>query len=691
MHGNVSAGRPRPGWRARTALTLALLAAAAVPARAAEEPRLRRVTLSTGGVGLFDFAAEQGADGAVRLSVPLEQVDDVLRSLVVQGARGAVRGVTLPGATPAADLFRDAPVTEGDLASLPALLEAMRGTEVGVAGPTRLRGRVLNVAREEVREPGDQGGGAVLARHRVGLLTADGLRSFILEEAEGLELADADLRARLQRLLEGLAAARGEQRRELVLSLGGPPGPVGLAYLAEAPVWKAAYRLVVDDRRGTAELQGWAVLENASGHDWRDVEVTLAAGSPRALRQALHAAYRVERPEVPVASAADATGEGPPSRPKAAPLAARSAPSGAAAPEAAFAAAEADAAGSPPPDEAALAPLAAAAGEELAAQTLYRLPERVSVAAGQSLTAPLVARGIPVERLAVLTSEQRGPHPRAALRLTNPGDAPSLPPGLVAVLDRSADPGGALSFAGDAALPATPPGAERVLPFAADGRLEARTAQARPRRVAGARVVDGLLELTVVEQAVTTVELRSEDDAPRRLLVDWERPADWRVAEPADAAAPPGRARFERDIPARSSQDLRLVLERERLRRFALIDERGRDVADEVVAATGGADLPGPLAAALGRLRELAAVLAEAEAEVGRQEAERARLAADQERLRTNLATVPAEGDLTRRLLQSLATSETRIEAIDGSLAAARAAVEQAAAARREFVRGLRI
>jgi hypothetical protein len=28
-------------------------------------------------------------------------------------------------------------------------------------------------------------------------------------------------------------------------------------------------------------LQGWAILENASGQDWRDVQVTLIGGSPR--------------------------------------------------------------------------------------------------------------------------------------------------------------------------------------------------------------------------------------------------------------------------------------------------------------------------------------------------------------------------------------------------------------------------
>jgi hypothetical protein len=355
----------------------------------------------------------------------------------------------------------------------------------------------------------------------------------------------------------------------------------------------------------------------------------------------------------------------------------------AAAPESAF---SADAAAAPMAMQAAPPPpLAAAVGEELTAQTLYRLTERVRVDAGQSLLAPLVDRRVEVERVALVTPGQRGPHPRAALRFTNPADT-SLPPGLVTVYERLGT--GALSFAGDAALPATPPGAERVLAYAADGKLEVRTTEARPRRLTAARAAGGVLELVVAERTAVTFEIALEDDAPRRLVVEWDRPGDRRVVEPADATAVPGRVRFERELPGRARTTERLVLEREIARRLALADTG----PDEIVAAAGGGEggLPEPLAAAVARLRELAAEADGAEAEVRRLEAERERLAVDQERLRANLQGVPAESDLARRYLDRLAASETGIEALDRSLAQARDARERAAAARRGFVLGLR-
>ena len=203
--------------RACTCLGLLASVPALAGAVAQESPTLRRVMLSTAGIGLFDFEAKADAEGSVRLTVPLPQVDDILKSLTVYAAQGAVLGLTLPGPAPLADLFRNAPVQEGDLSSLPALLEALRGIEVTVGGPSALTGRVLSVTREEL--PAKEGS-PVPARHRVALLTATGLRSFLLEDAQALELSDTALQRRLDDLLSRLAEARREQQRELTLRTG---------------------------------------------------------------------------------------------------------------------------------------------------------------------------------------------------------------------------------------------------------------------------------------------------------------------------------------------------------------------------------------------------------------------------------------------------------------------------------------
>ena len=67
-------------------------------------------------------------------------------------------------------------------------------------------------------------------------------------------------------------------------------------------MWKASYRLTLpgDAAAPKAALQGWATVENLSGQDWKEVELTLVSGRPVAFHQALYEAYYVTRPEVPV-------------------------------------------------------------------------------------------------------------------------------------------------------------------------------------------------------------------------------------------------------------------------------------------------------------------------------------------------------------------------------------------------------
>ena len=115
--------------------------------------------LSTGGVGYFGYEAAPDAQGRLWLTVPLAQVDDILKSLTVLGGDGAVRAVSLLGPTPLADLFRDVPFGEGDLVDLPTLLLRLRGAEVEVrgAGDSCAAGSSTRGAR---------GGGRGRARHR---------------------------------------------------------------------------------------------------------------------------------------------------------------------------------------------------------------------------------------------------------------------------------------------------------------------------------------------------------------------------------------------------------------------------------------------------------------------------------------------------------------------------------------------
>ncbi len=77
----------------------------------------------------------------------------------------------------------------------------------------------------------------------------------------------------------------------VVMELDGRQHDLTVGYIAEAPVWRPSYRLVLG--KGQAHLQLWGIVQNLSGEDWNHTRLTLVADAPLALTTQL------EQPVVP--------------------------------------------------------------------------------------------------------------------------------------------------------------------------------------------------------------------------------------------------------------------------------------------------------------------------------------------------------------------------------------------------------
>jgi hypothetical protein len=67
-----------------------------------------------------------------------------------------------------------------------------------------------------------------------------------------------------------------------------------ITYITEAPAWKPSYRVVID-KGGKVRLQGWAIVDNTSGEDWKDVRVGVGSSSALSFRYDLWSVRLVER------------------------------------------------------------------------------------------------------------------------------------------------------------------------------------------------------------------------------------------------------------------------------------------------------------------------------------------------------------------------------------------------------------
>jgi hypothetical protein len=72
---------------------------------------------------------------------------------------------------------------------------------------------------------------------------------------------------------------------------------VRVGYVVENPIWKTSYRLVLGKEKKPF-LQGWAVVENPSDEDWKDVRMALVSGRPISFQMDLYQPLYVPRPVV---------------------------------------------------------------------------------------------------------------------------------------------------------------------------------------------------------------------------------------------------------------------------------------------------------------------------------------------------------------------------------------------------------
>ena len=331
------------------------------------------------------------------------------------------------------------------------------------------------------------------------------------------------------------------------------------------------------------------------------------------------------------------------------------------------------------------APLAVGGSQELTAQTLFPLPQPVTLAAGHTVMAPIVDRTLPIERVARYRTAEGGLHPNAALRLRNSTGA-SLPAGLATLYEEL--PGGGLTFLGDAPLPQLAPDADQLLDYGLDGNIDVAVRSEAQNRIDRARIMDGVLELSRVEQQRFAYTVTSRfTGTPRQFVLELPRSDGWRVAEPADAVVEGDSLQITRALAPSAGLDLAVLLERPTLQHIELLDTDFQQLMLEFDGATP----PPELRDALAQLQTLSGRVADLEREISQVSTRQSELASEQARLRENLAAVPPGSDLARRYLGRLGASEDELTELASRLSTLRADQERTAAERRAFIRSLKI
>jgi hypothetical protein len=257
---------------------------------------LKKVRLYETGVAYFEREGALAGGAGARLPVPAGHLDDALKTLVVLSPDGTARvsGVEFSSSVSPtmARALAGLPEEGNDALGFRKLLESLKGAAVEVqTARAKLTGRVVEVVNAEQSELGDcvevkklgangEQPSCVATRHAALLLLGKTgeIHRLKIAELASVKPTDPAVVARLASAVDALSHRGAQARRELRV-LSGASKQVALGYIAETPIWRSTYRLVLADKDQGA-LQGWALLHNDTDEDWKQVKVELVNGRP---------------------------------------------------------------------------------------------------------------------------------------------------------------------------------------------------------------------------------------------------------------------------------------------------------------------------------------------------------------------------------------------------------------------------
>jgi hypothetical protein len=669
----------------------AALALAAVAAPAADAPLpLERVVLFTSGVGYYQHGGTIVDEATVEMQFAAADVNDLLKSMVVLDPGGGPPTVSYASRDPVTKTLGTFAVNLTDNPSLGELLGRLRGQRVELDAATPVAGTVVGVEQRRVEIGEEQ----AVEKQFLTVLTADGLRTLPLDAVSRVKLADPRLQAELEKALAVLALAADNEKKGVAIAFSGAgERPVTVGYVRESPIWKTSYRLLLDaDTAVTkAALQGWAIVENTTDADWKNVRLSLVSGRPISfvmdlyqplylprplVEPELHASLR---PQVYGQSMSDAEKQLTQAGGRLDELAARGrgdarrALAKAAAP-AAPASMTADGAvvDGRAMDESGVVAGGAwfgtagvtrslAQGSDLGELFRYEIEKPVTLERQRSAMLPIVGGEIEAERVAIYDDRVLAKHPLSGLRLKNTTDS-HLMQGPVTVYDQR---GG---YSGDARIEDMAPGTERLVSYAVDLDVEVvPRVEGRPEEIVSVRLAKGTLVAARKLARAKVFEIKNSGTEPVKVLVEHPLEAGWTLVKPeAPQEKTRDRSRFAVAAEPGKTATLEVVEEMPLEETHAITNlDDDRILFYSRVNATSPA-VRESLAEVIRRKRDLEQLARD------RQIREQALATIDQEqaRIRGNMGTIDRGSDLFNQYVKKLTGQEQRIETLRDEIAA---------------------
>jgi hypothetical protein len=654
-----------------------------------------RVILYKNGVGYFEHAGQVRGSQDVNVDFTTAQLNDVLKSLTVLDlGKGRITGVSYNSNAPLERRLGSLHLAVGEKPTTAQFLDALRGARLEVrSGSETASGRLLSIDEREIPIKDDQ----KITVDQISIISDSGeVRVFDLTPTTSVRVTEKDVNDEVGKYLGLVASTRDQDVRRMTISTAGE-GERNLlvSYISEVPVWKSTYRIVIPTE-GKPLLQGWAIVDNTVGEDWKNVELSLVAGAPQSFVQQLSQPYYARRPVVALPENAmitpqthEATLEGANAPPTASAGVVGGVPGGIPGGQLGGAIGAAGSAqmplratGSGSGGGVGGGVYRAGAGnskqwlsadlDRLEAATTtaqtrdlgdlfeYKLQDRVTIRKNQSALVPILQTRIDAEKVSVWNPSQSSV--LRALWLDNTS-ALTFDGGSFNVLEADA-------FAGEGLMDPIKPGEKRLLSYAADlGVLVDAKQKAENQRVIRVFIAHGLMTQSTQEREENTYTIRNRDTSQRTVVIEHPARPGWKLTDdenPAESSA--SFHRFRITVDSKKTETLLVKEYRPVTNSYQL-----SNVTDDQIKFFLVQKMINPeIEHALRKLIAQKSSIAVLDAEVGSRKSKISSISDDQQRVRENMKALKGsveEKALVARYVRELNEQEDHVQSLQHEVA----------------------
>jgi hypothetical protein len=675
-----------------------------------------RVILYKNGVGYFEHAGHVRGNQDVNVDFTTAQLNDVLKSLTVLDlGKGRITGVSYNSTAPLEHRLGSLRLPVGENPTTAQFLDALRGARVEVhSGSATASGRLLSIEERELQgrnnaasaeDGSEEKAGRKATLTQVSLVSDGGeVRVFDLTPATSVRVTEKDVNEEVGKYLGLVASTRDRDLRRMTISTAGNgERDLLVSYISEVPVWKSTYRIVIPND-GKPLLQGWAIVDNTVGEDWKNVELSLIAGAPQSFVQELSQPYYTRRPVVALPENAMLTpqtheatmetevmNEAPP------PMAGRGViggvpggvPGGSmggvvggigSGTGSAFGpglgggtgggvvrnALPANKPAPPRPDATEIAEsleegTTVGQSQEVGDLFEYKLKDRVTIRKNQSALVPILQSRIDAEKVSVWNPSENSV--LRALWVDNTSNL-TLDGGSFNVLEGDA-------FAGEGLMDAIKPGEKRLLSYAADlGVLVDSKLKSDNQRVTKVIIQHGIMTQSTQERQENTYTIRNRDTGPRTVVIEHPARPGWKLTDddPKTAESSASFHRFRLTLEPKKTTTLVVKEYRPVTNRYMLTNVGDNEIKFFLEQKMINAEVEKALRQVLSQKNDIAVI----DAVISGRRAEVTNISEDQKRVRENMKALKGSAEekaLVERYVRELNEQEDHVQALRREIA----------------------